>query len=263
MSNANTDDLRPLSFGPPETLLFAGQRPEGASYQVVLERFHELFKPETYIEIGVNDGTTLRLSRSHSIAIDPCFRTGQLPVGNQSVCHLFQMTSDEFFKTFDPSTIFGQPVDIAFLDGMHWFEFLLRDFINIEKYCKHNSIVFMHDCWPADAHVGRRASNDFRLRDRSAHPDWWAGDVWKTLSIISIVRPDLRIVLFDAAPTGLVAITGLDPSSTLLANRYFQLVADYKERTLLDQGCANFGTFQIVRTEDYASYDTLSSLFWL
>ncbi len=263
MSDGIIEDLRPLNSGPPETLLFRGRRPEGGSYQIVLQRFHEMFKPATYMEIGVNDGTTLRLSRCHSIAIDPCFRTGQLPVGNQPICHLYQMTSDDFFKKFDPSTVFGQPVDVAFLDGMHWFEFLLRDFINVEKHCKHNSIVFMHDCWPADAHVGRRTSNDFRLRDRSAFPDWWAGDVWKTLSIISKFRPDLRVVLFDAAPTGLVAITALDPSSTLLADRYFQLVDDYKEQTLLDLDPTHLDNLQIVETEKYASYDALSSLFWL
>ena len=240
-----------------------GRAPNGDSYQLVLQRFHETFRPETYLEIGVDDGATLRLSRSRTIAIDPCFRTGVLPVGNQPVGCLYQMTSDEFFRKHDPTAILGQPVDMAFLDGMHWFEFLLRDFINIEKHCRRNSIVFLHDCLPLDAHVGRRLSNDVRLRDRSACPDWWAGDVWKTLLIIVRVRPDLRVVLFDAAPTGLVAITGLDPSSTALADRYFELIDEYKDLSLMDKGRADLDRLPIVGTGSLTSHDALSSLFWL
>ena len=263
---ASMSELLPPSVRPAEA---PGSSPiqrralNGDSYQLVLQRFHETFRPETYLEIGVDDGATLRLSRSRTIAVDPCFRTGMLPVGNQPVCSFYQMTSDEFFRKHDPTAIFGQPIDMAFLDGMHWFEFLLRDFINTEKHCRRNSIVFLHDCLPLDAHVGRRLSNDLTLRDRSACPDWWAGDVWKTLLILVRSRPDLRIVLFDAAPTGLVAITGLDPSSTVLADRYFALVDEFKEMNLMGSGRSDLDRLPMLDTGDFTSHDALSSLFWL
>ena len=257
-------DLPALPFlRAPEAAPFRGRAPVGENYQLLLQRFHETFRPETYLEIGVNDGATLRLSRSRTIAIDPCFRTGQLPVGNQPICCLYQMTSDDFFRRHDPAAIFGQPIDMAFLDGMHWFEFLLRDFINTEKHCKRNSIVFMHDCLPLDAHVGRRLSNDIALRDRSGCPDWWAGDVWRALLAIVRVRPDLRIVLFDAAPTGLVAITGLDPGSTILAERYFELVDAFGTMSLLGEGRVELDRLPMLETAKFAAHDALSSLFWL
>ena len=242
---------------------FCGRAPLGENYQLFLQRFHTTFRPETYLEIGVHEGATLRLSRSRTIAVDPCFRTGQLPVGNQPVCCLYQMTSDEFFRRHDPSAILGQAIDMAFLDGMHWFEFLLRDFINTEKHCRRNSIVFMHDCLPLDAHVGRRLSNDLSLQERSSAPGWWAGDVWKTLLIIARVRPDLRIVLFDAAPTGLVAITGLDPTSTILADRYFEMVDEFKEWSLMSEGRTELDRLPVLETAKFAADDALSSLFWL
>ena len=36
-------------------------------------------------------------------------------------------------------------VDFAFLDGMHHFEYLLRDVLNTEKYSRKNSIVAFPD----------------------------------------------------------------------------------------------------------------------
>ena len=48
----------------------------------------------------------------------------------------------------------------------------------------------------------------------------WAGDTWKALWILQRYRPDLRIFAFDAPPSGLVVVTGLDPPSTLLRQRY-------------------------------------------
>ena len=251
------------SHAAPNEPLFHGRAPTGDNYQLVLQRFHQTFRPATYLEIGVNEGATLRLSRSRTIAVDPHFRGGQVPVGDQPVFCLFQMTSDIFFQQHDPTAILGQPIDMAFLDGMHWFEFLLRDFINTEKHCKRNSVVFLHDCLPLDAHVGRRLSNDGTLRNRSACPDWWAGDVWKTLLVIVRHRVDLRVVLFDAAPTGLVAITGLDPSSTVLADRYFDLVEEFSGMSLMDQGHAELNRLPVLDTAKFTSHDALSGLFWL
>jgi len=235
----------------------------GENYTVVLQRFHRTFRPKNYLEIGVSNGATLDLAECFSIGVDPSFAIDRPTLRNKPACCFFQMTSDSFFQRFDPSVLFGEPLDMAFLDGMHLFEFLLRDFINVERHCKPNSVVFMHDCIPTDEYVGRRAMDDHRLRNRSAHPEWWTGDVWKALAIILRHRPDLRVVVFNAHPTGLVAVTHLDPSSRLLADRYFDLVAEYKDQTLNEHGDAHYRALRIIETRDYASLEALSSLFWL
>jgi hypothetical protein len=61
---------------------------------------------------------------------------------------------------------------------------------------------------------------------------WWTGDVWRTLWALRQYRPDLDITVLDAGPTGLVLITGLDPASTLLAEREAEIVAAMMAQSL-------------------------------
>jgi hypothetical protein len=235
----------------------------GEQYGLVLQRFHRILKPKSYLEIGVLSGDTLDIAECPSIAVDPKLAIERPVLRNKPACCLFQMTSDEFFGQFDPSVILGRPIDMAFLDGMHLFEHLLRDFINTEGHCKPNSIVLIHDCIPTDEYVGRREVNEHRLRNRSRHPEWWAGDVWKVVAIIFKHRPDLRVVVFNAGPTGLAAVTNLDPSSTLLKDRYFDIIDEYGKQTLRENGDAYCRTVNILDTRDYATFEAMSSLFWL
>jgi hypothetical protein len=235
----------------------------GENYVAILQRFHNTFRPDTYFEIGVSTGITLELARCASIGIDPAFKLETPPISNKPSCCLYNMTSDAFFKRYSPSAIFGQPIDMAFLDGMHWFEYLLRDFIHIEKHCRPNSIVFMHDCLPADSHVARREPNDARMRTRSATPEWWAGDVWKVPLILQKYRPTLQMISFDARPTGLIALTKLDPQSTILSDNYFDIVAEFKGQTMAESGEAYLKGLDVVGTREFATREALSGLFWL
>lgn len=190
----------------------------GERYTSVLQRLHDFLQPESYVEIGTLHGDTLALTRCASVAIDPHFQLQQDVIGNKPSCHLFQMTSDDFFAQQNLRQLFGKPVQMAFLDGMHQHEFLLRDFMNIEKQCERSSVVLMHDCLPADRHVARRDPHDKSLANMSPHPDWWAGDVWKAAAIIRLLRPDVVMFGITTPPTGLIAVTNLDPNSNVLAS---------------------------------------------
>ena len=106
---------------------------------------------------------------------------------------------------------------MAFIDGMHWFEYALRDFANIERACSPGSVVFIHDCYPIDA--------ESAARERSTK--LWSGDVWKTILALRELRPDLHVATLDAKPTGLAVITGLDPSSTVLFDRLDEAIDRY------------------------------------
>jgi hypothetical protein len=83
------------------------------------------------------------------------------------------------------------------------------------------------------------------LASASAHPHWWAGDVWKALLILKKFRSDLAVHVFDAFPTGLAVITGLDPSSTVLADRYTDIVASHRPLTL-----GKYGVEKLMRDLD-------------
>ena len=189
----------------------------GADHYVVLQRLHEWYRPERYLEIGTLDGASLRYATCPVIAIDPEFRIEDASImTNKPECHLYQQTSDDFFARDDIAVILRQPVDLAFLDGMHLCEFLLRDFINTERYCRPDSVIVLHDCLPVERPMTER-DRDKAINILPNHNGWWTGDVWRTALALKRFRPDLQISAFDSPPTGLITVTGLNPQSRLLA----------------------------------------------
>jgi len=235
----------------------------GLDYMEALRRFHEVVKPSTYFEIGVDRGRTLAIAQCASIAVDPSSRVIPAAVNNKPSCFFFNCGSDAFFRANDPTKLFGRPIDLAFLDGLHHFEVLLRDFLHTEKHCRRGSIVLLHDCLPIDAHIARRVQNDQTYKARTAHPGHWAGDVWKTLAILKKVRNDLKIVVYDAGPTGLVAITNLDPNSTALEERYFELVAEFAPKDLFNEADAFYASLGVRNFGEHGASDLLSLEYWL
>ena len=80
------------------------------------------------MEIGIFQGESLRLATSATVivGIDPDPKIGCV-LGPQM--KVFKTTSDEFFATHDLRAELGdRSVDLAFIDGMHRFEFAMRDF---------------------------------------------------------------------------------------------------------------------------------------
>ena len=51
--------------------------------------------------------------------------------------------------------------------------------------------------------------------------------VFKVTTVFERYRPDLTTVLLDTEPTGLLVVLGLDPESTVLADHYDEIVAEY------------------------------------
>lgn len=192
----------------------------GKSYISVLSRLHRYRRPATYLEIGTESGRTLEIARCASIAIDPKFRLDRDVKAGKPSCGLYEMTSDAFFASHDATALLGAPVDFAFIDGMHRHEFALRDFMNVERHCRRNSIVVLHDCLPVDTYMARADQRDRQFASRAEHKIGWAGDTWKAIWILRRYRPDLRLFAFDAPPSGLVVVTRLDPASAVLRDRY-------------------------------------------
>jgi tetratricopeptide (TPR) repeat protein len=192
----------------------------GPAYREVLARVHEALRPRSYLEIGVEHGTSLALAvHSHQVVgVDPVPRppARALPAG----ARLFHMTSDTFFERYSCADVFGAAsVDLAFIDGMHWFEYALRDFRNVERWCGAGSTIVLHDCLPPHpvAAARERRSN------------FWVGDTWKALECLLELRPDLKVTIVPCFPSGLVVMQNLDPGSTLLAEALESLTRRYLE----------------------------------
>ena len=123
---------------------------------------------------------------------------------------------------------------------MHLFEFLLRDFINVERHCRRNSLIVLHDCVPTDLYLARRHREDEALRETTRIVGGWCGDVWKMVLILREYRPDLRIYGFDAALTGMVIVTNLDPQSEALSDRYVEAVETFGALDLGEYGLQRY-----------------------
>jgi hypothetical protein len=238
----------------------------GAEYHHMLARLHAVLRPRSYLEIGVETGATLALARCAAIGIDPVFRFADIDLVRQITAKprlmLFQMPSDAFFADHDPTALLGRPIEMAFLDGMHRCEYLLRDFINTERYCRPNAVVALHDCVPVELPMAERVQGAESVDPRRRL--MWTGDVWRTVLLLRRVRPDLQITVLDAAPTGLVLITNLDPSSTKLANGYCGFVQQMMSWSL--ESLTLPGFYQEIGLEPAGhlqSEEDITARFWL
>ncbi len=205
---------------------------KGLDYRDFLDALHQQLRFDWYLEVGSQTGRSLAKSRSPSIAVDPVFRIKYDVAANKPHLHLYQATSDDFFAAGHLKALKAKP-DFSFLDGMHLYEYLLRDFINTEAAAKPTSVIAMHDCCPFGHGMTTR---DIDNIPRGA----WTGDVWKLIPILQEYRPDLTIQVLDCAPTGLVVVSNLDPKNTALTKAYDKILARYTNLTLADYGVEKF-----------------------
>jgi hypothetical protein len=215
----------------PEDDIPAGSEPLlqllGVQYLEFLNHLHFHLAPQSYLEIGTSEGLSLAGVRCDAIAVDPHFNLTVNATAGRARTFLFQMTSDVFFRDTDVRRFFPNGVDLAFLDGMHRIEFLLRDFINTEASSHDRSLILIHDCLPLNSRMARRRFTQ-GTAEEGDHAMSWTGDVWKIIPILKEYRPDLRIMLLDCPPTGLVAVSHLDPNSSILDAAYHSIVDQYE-----------------------------------
>jgi len=183
-------------------------------------------------------------------------------IGTKALCAFYRMTSDAFFAKFDPRAALGGPIDMAFLDGMHLCEYLLRDFINVERYSKRNSVVVLHDCLPVEWPMAEREHTRTPLRAHHEHS--WTGDVWRTALLLKRRRPDLEITAYAAPPTGLVCVTNLSPHSNSLPEAYSECVREMMSQSLQQIGIDNlYSTMGVEPTTVLQERQSVSARFWL
>lgn len=182
----------------------------GPDYRAVIGDIHKILKPSSYVEIGILHGDTLLLAPrdTQCVGIDP---DPQLQEKAKNIAKVFRLTSDDFFATHDLKEAIGEPhFSLAFIDGLHIWEQAFKDFINLERYADKKSIVLIHDCMALD-----RLSSE-RVRDSQ----FWSGDVWKVAVCLRKERPDLKMAMIPAFPTGLCIVAGLDPTNTKLSENF-------------------------------------------
>lgn len=196
-------------------------------YYAYLKQVHNIIAPKTYLEIGIRKGESFFLAspQTLSIGIDP---KPQIYKTYPENFKIYSVASDEFFQTYNlKKELNNRDLDLAFIDGMHLFEYALNDFINIEKNATPSTIVLIHDCLPLDSVTSQR----------ERETEVWTGDVWKIIFCLLKYRPQLKISLIDAKPSGLALLSNLDPQNTFLEehkeeikNEFIPVTFDFYEK---------------------------------
>lgn len=175
-------------------------------------------KYKRYLEIGVFNGEVFFKTKApYKYAVDPAFRfvvetKYKMMLKNLSNVNAkyFTKTSDDFFKEDAASLFSKKKIDICFIDGMHEFDFVLRDTINCLKFLDENGVIILHDCNPltAEAEV---SYEEWKKRDLAGE---WNGDVWKIIVYLKSLRDDVNVFTLDT-DQGLGIITKGTPQTKL------------------------------------------------
>ena len=179
----------------------------------VIETVHKRLEPRSYLEIGVWNGRSLSIAQCEAFGVDP-YPEITYPLPEKAT--IFPKGSDAFFGE-DAESRLSTPPDLVFIDGMHHFEYALRDFMNAEKYSHSGTVVLVDDIYPVHPRQAKR--------ERETHT--WTGDVWKLLGCLRTHRPDLFLLPLDTSPTGLLLIAGLNSKKRILWDRYNPIVRYY------------------------------------
>lgn len=186
------------------------------SHLKALQNIHRWLEPTLYLEIGVSRGRSLRLAKCRAIGVDPASEISfELPPTAKFV----QATSDDFFESQAAGILGSATPDLIFIDGMHLYEYALRDFINAEKLSPPHGLIVIDDVIP----------NHSAQASRERRTKIWTGDVWKLYAILRRHRPDLYLLPLDTSPVGMLVVAGLDSKSRVLTDSYNSILKAYNK----------------------------------
>ncbi len=121
---------------------------------------------------------------------------GSPKIGTSQKTNLYQLPSDQFFNYAD-ELIGPRGIDVAFVDGLHEWQQVVRDVENCLRYLNKGGVILMHDCCPVSEIV---ATPFDKLEEAKKKPEWngaWTGDVWKAAVWLRSSRKDLSLFVLN------------------------------------------------------------------
>lgn len=157
-----------------------------------------------YLEIGVAEGRTLRdVAMPERTAVDPQFLFEISTMSGQAI-RFCQQTSDAFFAA-EPR---DRPYDVMFIDGLHEFNQVVRDFANAVLRMHPRSVILLDDTLPSDVYSTLLSpSETMKYRKEANNPNIdWHGDVFKIVFYIHDFWPGMnyRTIVGSGNPQTLV-----------------------------------------------------------
>jgi hypothetical protein len=150
----------------------------------------------SYLEIGVCEGDTFRLIEiADRTGVDPEFRFDPDSLRNQNT-RLCAEASDIYFSSLSLAVKY----DVIFIDGLHTFEQVSRDFSNSILHTHDQSVIVLDDTFPNDVYSSLPDPKDTsRFRQMVANESRaWHGDVFKIVFYINDFWPSLSYRTIDA-----------------------------------------------------------------
>jgi hypothetical protein len=168
-----------------------GRPPASEPEHHVAKRVREVMKwtkCKRYLEIGVMVGNSLLANpMPFRVGVDPKIyfdtRTCESPD-----LQLYEMTSDEYFTHYKHE----EPFDVIYIDGLHQFEQVMRDFINSLSVAHDRTLWIVDDTVPCDVFSALRVQAEtVRLREKETgyHSTAWHGDVFKFVFLLQAFFP--------------------------------------------------------------------------
>ena len=181
----------------------------------VLQNLVKHKKLNNYFEIGVFNGHILfKIKTTFKVAVDPNFKFDFLRKLGKSIINpynltnqYYKVTSDVFFKEYAGKTFVKNKIELSLIDGMHEYEFVVRDIENTLHYMLDHGVIIIHDCNPATAQA------EVRFEDWNGEGAW-NGNVWKAIVHLRSLRTDLNVFVLDC-DHGLGIITKDKPEDKL------------------------------------------------
>ena len=87
---------------------------------------------------------------------------------------LFYETSDMFFEKHATELFSKDPLNVAFVDGLHTWEQTYQDVLNCLNYLSDNGVILMHDCNPPTAATAHPAES-WQAAAEMGLPGLWEG----------------------------------------------------------------------------------------
>jgi hypothetical protein len=170
--------------------------------QRVIQTLMDNFNLRNYLEIGVNDAHILfKIKSKFKIAVDPDFKFSSWKKFTRKFTNTYNIynkyyekTSDAVFAEDAPGIFKSDPLQLAFVDGMHEYGFALRDIENSLKYLTKDGAIVVHDCNPQT----KEAEGSFADWKKRGYSGTWNGDVWKSILHIRSAHKDLTAFVLDA-----------------------------------------------------------------
>jgi predicted O-methyltransferase YrrM len=164
---------------------------------------------KSYLEIGCDkDKIWKRIDCENKIGVDPV-RGGNC-----------RMTSDDFFIQNN------QKFDVVFIDGLHYYDQVSKDFNNSLKFLNDNGIIILHDMLPLTPEEAVTPIPE-------PLPRSWLGDVWR-LAFDLMSRSDItfKLVLIDNG-CGIVFKTPQPPKKLDIENNWNFYKENWQELPLV------------------------------